>query len=223
MATIDKTTRSRLDQLDDELDRRITALIEDCPYKVTVNSSWRSSAKQAELYAKYLNGTGNLAARPGTSLHEKTKNGAPASQAVDLNYQGNAKCIAWIHENAKDYGLHFPVRGENWHAQCTTSAPIVDLDPPKPVRPKTNVPEGRDPLLGLQNPRLYGPKVADVQRALIKLDPDTNRAALGEEVDLQVYGSKTAALMNVYKKNRGMEKEKGVTPAVWARLRKDIR
>lgn len=229
MTAIVKTTRAKLDQCADELDRRLTALLTACPYDVTVNNSWRSSAKQAELYARYLAGTGNLAAKPGRSRHERVHGGKPAAEAADLRYPGGKgtqlykDAVAWIHEHAPSYGLHFPVRGENWHIECTRHEPVVTIKTiAAPARPKTNVPPGRDPLLGLQNPRLYGPKVADVHRVLLEL-ADGNRALLGEEVELQVYGPKTAKLMTVYKDHRGLGAERGVTPAVWAALRKDKR
>lgn len=222
MTAPDKTALARLAQLEDELERRATAIITACPYRVGVSSSWRSSAKQAALYAAYLNGTGNLAAPPGRSKHEKTEHGKPAAQAVDLNYYGSAKAVTWVHEHALSYGLHFPIRGENWHAELTKTAPTVSLAPPKPVRPKTNVPAGASPLLGLKNPRLYGPKVADAQRVLVKVLP-ANRAAMGDEFDLAVYGPKTAAIMDEYKKHRGLGSERGVTEPVWAQLRKDAR
>lgn len=229
MTSPGKALLAKLALLDDELERRVIALFTACPYDLDAASVWRSEHKQAQLYAAYLAGTGNLAAKPGRSKHEKTKAGKPASQALDIRYPGRKssplylKAVAWVHEHADDYGIHFPVRGENWHAEATKHAPRVVLDVPiLPTRPATNVPDGTSPLLGLQNPRLYGPKVADVQRVLIKVDP-ANRARLGTEVDLKAYGPKTAALVKLYATNRGLAGERGVTEPVWAALRKDAR
>lgn len=51
-----------------------------------VNSSTRSREQQQKLYDAYLAGTGNLAARPGTSLHEKGRaidaRGTPSWEAA---------------------------------------------------------------------------------------------------------------------------------------------
>lgn len=73
-----------------------------------IESSYRTRAEQARLYQEYLNGTGNLAAPPGHSEHEK-------GLAFDINAQ-------WIDSRP---GLRqlldrlggFPVGGEPWHWQ----------------------------------------------------------------------------------------------------------
>lgn len=52
-----------------------TSIVESVGGRVT--SGLRSRGKQAQLYEKYLNGTGSLAAPPGSSLHE-------IGQAVDV-------------------------------------------------------------------------------------------------------------------------------------------
>jgi hypothetical protein len=63
------------------------------------------------LYAKYLAGTGNLAAKPGTSNHEH-------GDAADVNVNGTSLAS---YKNAKELaaqlGLHFPVGGEPWHVE----------------------------------------------------------------------------------------------------------
>lgn len=50
--------------------RRAYAAAEELKQRWVATSSYRSTKKQAELYALYLAGKGNLAARPGTSRHE---------------------------------------------------------------------------------------------------------------------------------------------------------
>lgn len=87
-------------------------------------------------------------------------------------------------------------------------------------RPLTNVPPGLSPQLGLMNPPLYGPKIADIHRAFIKLDP-ANRARLGNELAKQSYGPLTSKLVTTYKKNRRIQ-EPGFGPLCWERIRKDI-
>jgi TP901 family phage tail tape measure protein len=69
-------------------------------------SGWRSSARQAQLYAAYLAGRGNLAARPGTSKHE-------VGLAIDHAPVANASMKAI----ARQFRLHYPVRGEPWHVE----------------------------------------------------------------------------------------------------------
>lgn len=72
---------------------------------VSVISGWRSRAQQERLYAKYLAGTGNLAAKPGTSKHER---------GLAVDYGGNQATYQRLHRR---YGGHFPVRGEPWHGE----------------------------------------------------------------------------------------------------------
>lgn len=74
--------------------------------QITFGSGVRTQAEQAELYQAYLNGTGNLAAPPGSSHHE-------TGLAIDFttdNYE-------LLHDLAAQVGLHFPVGGEPWHAE----------------------------------------------------------------------------------------------------------
>lgn len=218
MAALDKATLAHLDNLEPELRRRLTALLEACPHRMGIASSWRSSAKQAQLYAAFLAGVGNTAAPPGRSKHEKVAAGKPAAQACDLRYPSTA-AKAWIHDHAADYGLRFPVRGEDWHVELAKGAPKVKVPPAAPERPATNVPPGDSPLLGLQNPPLYGPKVADVHRALIKMSWN-NRARLGDDVELERYGQNTALVVGDLRANRGKPRRGGVDEWAWAVLRK---
>ena len=74
--------------------------------KYRIGSGFRSYASQAALYAKYLNGTGNLAARPGRSNHER-------GLAIDTSPRVSGADQAL----ARSFRLHFPVRGEPWHVE----------------------------------------------------------------------------------------------------------
>lgn len=67
-----------------------------------VESGLRSYAEQVVLYQKYLAGTGNLAAVPGTSMHE-------LGLAVDGPHWGGF--------NPELYKVHYNVEGEPWHAE----------------------------------------------------------------------------------------------------------
>lgn len=72
-----------------------------------VVSDYRTRAQQAALYQKYLSGSGNLAARPGTSNHE-------TGHAVDIS-------SAWLAKNPQvrrwliSKGWTNDVPGEPWH------------------------------------------------------------------------------------------------------------
>lgn len=74
-----------------------------------INSAHRSRQQQEVLYQKYLNGTGNLAARPGTSNHE-------SGQAIDFANTRGAH--AWLARNAGRFGLK-NLPGEPWHYSTT--------------------------------------------------------------------------------------------------------
>jgi len=71
-----------------------------------INSAYRSTAKQAELYRKYP----GKAARPGTSMHEK-------GLAIDINTTNvnELKSTGLLQK----YGFHTPVKGETWHIEPT--------------------------------------------------------------------------------------------------------
>jgi len=85
---------------------RLAALAKAHNKKLIFYSGFRTRAKQQELYNMYLDGTGNLAAKPGTGWHE-------FGAAVDAK--------DWVRElSAKEmakYGLCKPVVGESWHIQ----------------------------------------------------------------------------------------------------------
>lgn len=74
--------------------------------KFGIVSGFRTHQQQAELYAKFLAGTGNLAAPPGTSMHEfgLAMDTSPNSTASDR-------------ELASRYGLVFPISSEPWHVE----------------------------------------------------------------------------------------------------------
>ena len=72
---------------------------------------YRSSAKQAELRAKYEAGKGAQAAKPGNSAHE-------CGYAIDLSQRGEPR--KWWHQNAMRFGLApYGNYGatEDWHFQ----------------------------------------------------------------------------------------------------------
>jgi peptidoglycan hydrolase-like protein with peptidoglycan-binding domain len=76
---------------------------------ITVNSGFRSMEQQRALYRAYLNGTGNLAAKPGFSNHQ-------GGIAVDMNVGGTGtSTYRWLAANAKNFGFVRTVPSEPWH------------------------------------------------------------------------------------------------------------
>lgn len=74
-----------------------------------VNSGFRTMAEQQALYRAYLNGTGNLAAKPGYSNHQ-------GGIAVDINVGGTGtSTYRWLAANAHKYGFTRTVPSEPWH------------------------------------------------------------------------------------------------------------
>jgi peptidoglycan hydrolase-like protein with peptidoglycan-binding domain len=77
---------------------------------LSANSGFRSMEQQRALYQKYLNGTGNLAAKPGYSNHQ---NGI-SMDIGGVNGYGT-KAFNWLKNNADKYGFKNDVAGEFWH------------------------------------------------------------------------------------------------------------
>lgn len=82
---------------------------------VTINSGFRSVERQQELWLQALKKYGSpeaarkWVAPPGNSQHNK-------GNAADLGYGSNA-ARQWVHQNAGNYGLSFPMKHENWHIE----------------------------------------------------------------------------------------------------------
>ena len=96
----------------DPLASRLLALLELYGGRLLIASGRRSYAEQRVLWNRYLAG-GTLAARPGTSLHER-------GAAADLHIVDTA--IEWpdVHIVAATYGLRFPLLAQNepWHIEA---------------------------------------------------------------------------------------------------------
>jgi hypothetical protein len=92
---------------------------------IKINSAFRTPEEQEYFYCKYLNGTGNKAAKPGFSNHQ-------SGVALDLNTKGvpNDKSIRrstgkstgqgdvweWLNKNGAKYGFR-QIKIEHWHWQ----------------------------------------------------------------------------------------------------------
>lgn len=103
--------RGKIDNVDPELLGRLDALGKQLGRPIDVISGFRSYEEQQRLHQAYLNGTGNLAAPPGSSNHERRA-------AVDAYVGGVALAdVAGARDAAAALGLHFPVSGEAWHVE----------------------------------------------------------------------------------------------------------
>jgi hypothetical protein len=95
-------------QIAKQFDAMVAAAKQD-GVNITITSGFRSRAEQERLYAAYKNGTGNLAAKPGTSNHE-------SGDALDL---GPPSAYGWLKQNAGRFGFKNRVAGEPWHYSLT--------------------------------------------------------------------------------------------------------
>jgi len=74
---------------------------------LVIRSGFRTHAKQKKLYKQYQRGEGNLAAKPGYSVHE-------SGRALDLVVT-SPRTYAWLVAHARQFGFHRTVSGEPWH------------------------------------------------------------------------------------------------------------
>ena len=74
-----------------------------------ITSAHRSRHEQEVLYAKYKAGTGNLAAKPGTSNHES---------GLAIDFTNTPGAYAWLKKNAGRFGLK-NLPSEPWHYSTT--------------------------------------------------------------------------------------------------------
>jgi LAS superfamily LD-carboxypeptidase LdcB len=92
----------------DNFDRMLAAASKD-GVQLRINNSYRSPAEQVRLYNLYKAGKGAIAAKPGTSLHEK---------GLAIDFVNTPGAYAWLKKNASKFGLHnFPP--EPWHYSTT--------------------------------------------------------------------------------------------------------
>ena len=98
---------SSLDKMNPELRARLAAMWQNAPPEIqkrlAITSGFRDP-NDPRIWELYKRSRGGMA-DPRRSPHGK---GNAADLAGDLDY---------AHAHAKEYGLHWPVRGEAWHAQ----------------------------------------------------------------------------------------------------------
>lgn len=88
----------------------------------TLNTSFRDNDFQRRLFAMYLAGTGNLAARPGFSTHQQ-------GRSVDISTHGQGRAskeYQWLTANAARFNFTNDVASEPWH--WTYVGPITVQD-----------------------------------------------------------------------------------------------
>ena len=102
-----------------KLAKMLSEMPEELSKKVNITSGYRSPERQQQLWVEAVRRYGSeeearkWVAPPGRSQHNK-------GNAADLSYGGSAEARQWMHSNAKNFGLTFPLSNENWH--------IEDLD-----------------------------------------------------------------------------------------------
>jgi hypothetical protein len=100
-----------LDSLDAYMKLKDAA--EEDNIQISINSAFRTFARQAELRHLFDIGQGNNAARPGFSNHQH-------GQAFDLNtkhneFNGTDKVYEWLKRNGPRLGFIRTVSKESWH------------------------------------------------------------------------------------------------------------
>lgn len=79
-------------------------------HNLTATSGFRSMDQQTSLYAKYIAGTGNLAAKPGYSNHQ-------GGVSIDIGGVNSftSPAYLWLAANARRFGFVNDVSTEYWH------------------------------------------------------------------------------------------------------------
>jgi hypothetical protein len=81
--------------------------------RLMITSGFRTRAEQEAVYRRFLAG-GPQAAKPGTSRHES---------GIAADVQGIFRRGFRGGNMAAQFGLHFPVKSENWHVESTRGGP----------------------------------------------------------------------------------------------------
>ncbi|WP_421930035.1 D-alanyl-D-alanine carboxypeptidase family protein [Nitratireductor rhodophyticola] len=162
---------SHVDGLDENFATNLAALIQDAPPGIReglgIYSGYRSVDHQRQLWENALKKYGSASAArkwvapPGRSNHNH-------GQAVDLSYNGQSLARApkdvrdWVHANARNYGMYFPMEHEPWHIEpmgtrgtepaSGTVAPRNQNIAPRSVMPSFD--EIEDRLQGIADPEV---------------------------------------------------------------------
>lgn len=109
------------DNMNGELVGRIQAMIQAgaaAGFQISPGSGFRTQDEQIALRMK--NGCPDIWSAPASSCRVPTaipgKSNHNHGLAMDLKY-GSDAAADWANANAAQFGLHFPVNGENWHVE----------------------------------------------------------------------------------------------------------
>jgi hypothetical protein len=113
------TRPDAMTNLDPAFASSLAAMFQNAPPEIRDNlrvmSAYRDVERQRQLWEEALAKYGdpeiadNWVAPPGRSFHNH-------GQAVDLSYL-DPSATDWVHANAGQFGLHFPLSNENWHIE----------------------------------------------------------------------------------------------------------
>ncbi|WP_246649967.1 transglycosylase SLT domain-containing protein [Rhizobium laguerreae] len=153
-----------IDGLQDTFAVKLSRMLQSAPPEIReslgVFSGARSNERQAELWQAALKKYGSIdearrwVAPPGKSEHNH-------GNAADLSYNGQslanapADVVKWLHDNAGQYGLKFPLGNENWHIEDdstrggTGTRPPVDPEVVKEYRQEVTS-DARDLFTGIK-------------------------------------------------------------------------
>ncbi|WEJ11174.1 D-alanyl-D-alanine carboxypeptidase family protein [Sinorhizobium prairiense] len=98
-----------------KLAKMLASMPDDLKGSVTINSGYRSIERQQQLWLDALKKYGSpeaarkWVAPPGNSQHNK-------GNAADLGYSSD-RARQWMHANASNFGLSFPMGHEPWHIE----------------------------------------------------------------------------------------------------------
>ena len=160
----------------------------------TIESAARTVAQQTALFAKWRDGSGNLAADPSRviapgfrgSYHMVQADGF--AHAVDVRRTGP---LSWsqVNDELRIWGLQRTVPGEDWHYQAGRSSGWFAGPMPPESLWRPDAPKAR--ILRLRRPRIRGEYVAWVQ-ARVGAIPDG------------IYGPDTRAAVMDFQANHGL-------------------
>lgn len=111
------------DQFVSGLDAMISAAPESVQKNLKVSSGFRSVARQKELWAGALKKYGSVAeARKSVAPPGKSQHGH--GNAADLKFL-SPEAKQWVHQNAGQFGLHFPLSNEDWHIELASARGVT--------------------------------------------------------------------------------------------------
>ena len=102
--------------------KKIQAVAKDTGTHLHIRSGYRSNAEQAVLYQRYLNGQGPLAARPGSSNHNR---GTAADMGIIDKKMNRYRSIGYAPKKVlkamRKHGLALVIPSEAWHVEVSNN------------------------------------------------------------------------------------------------------